>query len=85
MKLCNQSNFCGIFMNNSLIFFPLALYSGKVLQHQISYSQYSALGNEQLVNLAAVIMDVATQERVLASEEFNFASPVIHIQVRGSG
>ncbi|XP_017335577.1 transglutaminase 5, like [Ictalurus punctatus] len=59
----------------------LAPHRSKVLQHQISYSQYSALGNEQLVNLAAVIMDVATQERVLASEEFNFASPVIHIQV----
>ncbi|KAF4079144.1 hypothetical protein AMELA_G00189670 [Ameiurus melas] len=59
----------------------LAPHGSKVVQHQISYSQYSALGNEQLVNLAVVIMDAATKERVLASEEFNFASPVIHIQV----
>lgn len=64
-----------------LISFSLAVYSVKVIQHQIPYSQYSALGNEQLVNLAAVIMDTATHERVLASEEFNLTSPIINIQV----
>ncbi|MCJ8729533.1 hypothetical protein PDJAM_G00107410 [Pangasius djambal] len=59
----------------------LAPNGSKVLQHQISYSQYSALGNEQLVNLAVVIMDMTTQERVLASEEFNITGPIVHIQV----
>lgn len=56
-----------------------------MIQHQISCSQYSALGNEQLINLAAVIMDAATNERALASEEFNFTSPIINIKVLNSG
>ncbi|KAF7711609.1 transglutaminase 5, like [Silurus meridionalis] len=59
----------------------LAPHKSEVLQHQIPYSQYSALGNEQLINLAAVVIDLATQERVLASEEFNITSPIINIQV----
>lgn len=67
------------------IFFSLALDSGKLLQHHISYSQYEALGNEQLVNLAVVIMDTTTHERALASEEFNITNPTIHIQVRDPG
>lgn len=53
----------------------------KILQHQISYSQYTALGNEQLINLAVVIMDLDNHEGVMASEEFNITSPYIQIQV----
>lgn len=68
-----------------MYFFSLALDSGKLLEHQISYSQYEALGNEQLVNLAAVVMDTTTHERALASEEFNITNPTIHIQVRDPG
>ncbi|XP_053353961.1 transglutaminase 5, like [Clarias gariepinus] len=63
----------------------LAPRGRKVLQHHITYSQYSALGNDQLVNLAAVIMDMATQERILASEEFNITSPAINIEVEERG
>ncbi|KAI4883069.1 hypothetical protein NFI96_029359 [Prochilodus magdalenae] len=59
----------------------LAARESKVLEHQISYSRYAMLGDGQLVNLAAVVMDVASQERVLASEEFNFSSPIINIRV----
>ncbi|GAA6096150.1 transglutaminase 5, like [Tachysurus ichikawai] len=62
----------------------LSPYGSTVLQHQISYSQYSALGNEQLVNLAVVIMDMATKKGVLTSEEFNITSPFIHMQVAES-
>ncbi|XP_072539448.1 transglutaminase 5, like [Salminus brasiliensis] len=59
----------------------LAANESKVLQHQISYSRYAGLGDGQLINLAAVVMDVATQESVLASEEFNLTSPVINIRI----
>uniref|UniRef100_A0A8B9LNC9 protein-glutamine gamma-glutamyltransferase n=1 Tax=Astyanax mexicanus TaxID=7994 RepID=A0A8B9LNC9_ASTMX len=59
----------------------LAPNESKVLQHQISYSRYAGLGDGQLVNLAAVVMDVATQESILASEEFNLSSPVINIRI----
>lgn len=62
-------------------FSSLLLYSGQLIRHQIPYSQNSALGNEQLVNLAVVIFDETTQERVLASEEFNITNPTISIQV----
>ncbi len=36
---------------------------------------------DSLVNLAVVIEDVKSQERVLASEEFNIHSPSLNIQV----
>ncbi|KAK2857955.1 hypothetical protein Q7C36_005874 [Tachysurus vachellii] len=62
----------------------LSPYGSTVLQHQIPYSQYSALGNEQLVNLAVVIMDMATKKGVLTSEEFSITRPFIHMQVAES-
>lgn len=75
----HQNVICG------LTYFPIALYSETVLQHQISYSQYSALENEQLVNLAVVITDMATQKLLIASKEFNINFPFIRIQVQGPG
>ncbi|XP_058258210.1 transglutaminase 5, like [Hemibagrus wyckioides] len=62
-------------------FIELSPYGKTVLQHQISYSQYSALKNEQLVNLAVVITDMATEKRLIASKEFNINFPFILIQV----
>ncbi|KAL7891538.1 hypothetical protein AOLI_G00010140 [Acnodon oligacanthus] len=63
----------------------LAPLESKVLEHQISYSRYAMLGDGQLVNLAVVVMDVASQERVLASEEFNLTSPTINIRIEDEG
>uniref|UniRef100_A0A4W4HQP1 protein-glutamine gamma-glutamyltransferase n=1 Tax=Electrophorus electricus TaxID=8005 RepID=A0A4W4HQP1_ELEEL len=59
----------------------LAPHESKILKHQISSSQYAALRDNHLVNLAVVLMDVASQERVLASEEFNITSPIIKIRI----
>ncbi|XP_076870446.1 LOW QUALITY PROTEIN: transglutaminase 5, like [Brachyhypopomus gauderio] len=59
----------------------LAPHESKVLKHQIPSSQCAALGDSHLVNLAVVLVDTTSQERVLASEEFNISSPVINIQV----
>lgn len=36
---------------------------------------------DDLINLAVVLEDMTSQERVLASEEFNIASPELTIQV----
>ncbi len=36
---------------------------------------------DSLVNLAVVIEDVKSQERVLVSEEFNIRNPFLEIQV----
>ncbi|KAK3556840.1 hypothetical protein QTP70_022278 [Hemibagrus guttatus] len=62
-------------------FIDLSPYGKAVLQHKISYSQYPALRNDQLVNLAVVIIDMATQKGLMASEEFNIIYPFIRIQV----
>ncbi|XP_066520134.1 transglutaminase 5, like [Hoplias malabaricus] len=59
----------------------LAPLESKVLAHQISYNQYAQLGDGQLVNLATVVKDVASQQRVLASEEFNLTRPLIKIRI----
>ncbi|XP_066558983.1 transglutaminase 5, like [Amia ocellicauda] len=57
-------------------------YEVKDIQHQILYSQYAkALVGDNLVNLAVVVEDEATQDRGLATEEFNIVSPRITIQV----
>ncbi|XP_030634058.1 transglutaminase 5, like [Chanos chanos] len=63
----------------------LAPFSETVLEHQIPYSQYMTLANENLVNLAVVVEDVATHERDLDYEEFNIASPQIQIEVDNEG
>lgn len=58
-----------------------SLFPVKVLRQQILPAQYENVVGDNLINLAVVLEDMATQERVLASEEFNIASPQLTIQV----
>ncbi|KAI3357171.1 hypothetical protein L3Q82_015628 [Scortum barcoo] len=52
--------------------------------HTIPPSVYeSALVGDDIVNLAVVIKDVRTKERVLATEEFSLSSPQITIEIEG--
>uniref|UniRef100_A0A8C7TLJ8 Transglutaminase-like domain-containing protein n=1 Tax=Oncorhynchus mykiss TaxID=8022 RepID=A0A8C7TLJ8_ONCMY len=52
--------------------------------HFIPYSEYeNMLVGEGLLNVAVVIKDELTKERVLASEEFNIIAPQISIEVVG--
>ncbi|XP_040889926.1 transglutaminase 5, like isoform X2 [Toxotes jaculatrix] len=53
----------------------------KVLHQQILPAQYEHVVGDNLINLAVVLEDMASHERVLASEEFNIASPQLTIQV----
>lgn len=62
----------------------LALPPAKVIHHLIDHAQYESLMGDDLVNLAVVMEDEYTQERVLASEEFNITSPQLSIQVQAS-
>ncbi|XP_051931082.1 transglutaminase 5, like isoform X2 [Hippocampus zosterae] len=55
----------------------------KVLKQQIYPGQYEDVVGDDLVNLAAVLEDMATHERVLAFEEFNVAIPELVIQIEG--
>ncbi|KAF4111816.1 hypothetical protein G5714_006611 [Onychostoma macrolepis] len=54
------------------------------IQHEISFNDYmlTEAAEDSLVNLAVVIEDVKSQERVLACEEFNIRSPSLNIQVQ---
>lgn len=52
------------------------------LCHTIPYLAYeSVLTGDDIVNVAVVIKDVRTKERVLAAQEFNLRSPRISIKV----
>lgn len=59
----------------------LSLSAVKVLPQQILPAQYEDVVGDNLINLAVVLEDMATDERVLASEEFNIAAPQLSIQV----
>ncbi|XP_035634458.1 transglutaminase 5, like isoform X1 [Oncorhynchus keta] len=59
----------------------IAPYEAMVIHHLIDHAQYESLMGDDLVNLAVVIEDESTQERVLASEEFNITSPQLSIQI----
>ncbi|XP_071767269.2 protein-glutamine gamma-glutamyltransferase 2-like [Centroberyx gerrardi] len=64
----------------------LHIQPGEVLtlHHAIPPSEYeSVLAGEDIVNVAVVIKDVRTKERVLATEEFNIISPQITIELQG--
>uniref|UniRef100_A0A8C1AR36 protein-glutamine gamma-glutamyltransferase n=1 Tax=Cyprinus carpio carpio TaxID=630221 RepID=A0A8C1AR36_CYPCA len=54
------------------------------IKHEISFKHYMLKETEEdsLVNLAVVIEDVKSQERVLASEEFIIRSPSLDIQIQ---
>ncbi|XP_040009880.1 protein-glutamine gamma-glutamyltransferase 2-like [Xiphias gladius] len=54
------------------------------LQHTIPPSEYeSILAGDDIVNLAVVIKDVKTKERVLDTQEFNIRTPQITIEIEG--
>lgn len=72
LKDCWGLNFC--------LFLPLVC-PAKVLHQQILPTQYEDVVGDDLINLAVVLEDMASQERALASEEFNIASPQLTIQV----
>lgn len=57
------------------------LPAAKVIKQQIFPVQYEDVVGDDLINLAVVLEDMATQERVLASEEFNITSSQLTIQV----
>uniref|UniRef100_A0A4W5MCN9 Uncharacterized protein n=1 Tax=Hucho hucho TaxID=62062 RepID=A0A4W5MCN9_9TELE len=52
----------------------IAPHEAKAIHHQIGHAQCESLKREDLVNLAVVMEDESTQERVLASEEFNITN-----------
>lgn len=60
---------------------PPPLSAAKVIKQQIFPAQYEDVVGDDLINLAVVLEDMATQERVLASEEFNITSSQLTIQV----
>uniref|UniRef100_A0A8C4FB90 protein-glutamine gamma-glutamyltransferase n=1 Tax=Dicentrarchus labrax TaxID=13489 RepID=A0A8C4FB90_DICLA len=59
----------------------LAPKEAKVIQQQILPAQYEDVVGDDLINLAVVLEDTASQDRVLASEEFNITSPQLIIQI----
>uniref|UniRef100_A0A3Q3VWI2 protein-glutamine gamma-glutamyltransferase n=1 Tax=Mola mola TaxID=94237 RepID=A0A3Q3VWI2_MOLML len=59
----------------------MAPMEAKVFHQQILPAHYEDVVGDDLVNLAVVLEDVASKERVLASEEFNIASPQLTIEI----
>nr|XP_019952098.1 PREDICTED: protein-glutamine gamma-glutamyltransferase 5-like [Paralichthys olivaceus] len=59
----------------------LAPMEVKTLTQQILPAQYEDVVGDNLINLAVVLEDKDSHERVLASEEFNIASPQLNIQI----
>ncbi|XP_075882707.1 protein-glutamine gamma-glutamyltransferase 5-like isoform X2 [Nelusetta ayraudi] len=54
------------------------------LRHRIPPSAYqSFLADDDIVNVAAVIKDLATKHRVLATQEFSLSSPQISMEIEG--
>ncbi|KAG8007627.1 Protein-glutamine gamma-glutamyltransferase 5, partial [Nibea albiflora] len=59
----------------------LAPNEAKVIHHQVLPEQYEDVVGDNLINLAVVLEDMASHERVLASEEFNIATPQLTIEI----
>lgn len=76
-----MDRFAGYFYKPSYYFFGFSLFLVKVIQEYILPAQYEHVVGDDLINLAVVLEDMATSERVLASEEFNIASSGLTIQV----
>lgn len=55
--------------------------AARVIKQHILPAEYEDVVGDNLINLAVVLEDMATQECVLASEEFNITSSQITIQV----
>ncbi|XP_041858874.1 protein-glutamine gamma-glutamyltransferase 5-like isoform X2 [Melanotaenia boesemani] len=54
------------------------------LHHIITYSEYEfILAGDGMVNVAVVIKDTRTGERVLAAQEFSISTPLITIEIKG--
>ncbi|RXN04722.1 glutamine gamma-glutamyltransferase [Labeo rohita] len=53
-------------------------------KHEITFKEYmlKEAADVFLVNLAVVIEDVKSQEKVLASEEFNICNPTLNVQIQ---
>ncbi|XP_069003902.1 transglutaminase 5, like [Embiotoca jacksoni] len=62
-------------------FTKLAPMQVMVLHQQIVPAEYEDVVGDDLINLAVVLEDVESHERVLASEEINIASPQLTIQI----
>lgn len=64
--------------------FCLCVFSAVLtLHHSIPPAEYEAfLAGDDIVNVAVVIKDEKTKERVLAAQEFNISSPQISVEVR---
>lgn len=54
------------------------------MTYQILPAEYEDVVGDDLINLAAVVEDMSSHERTLASEEFNIATPKLTIQVQCS-
>lgn len=61
--------------------FSLHPPAAKVVKQHILPTQYEDVVGDNVINLAVVLEDTATQERFLSSEEFNIASPQLKIEV----
>lgn len=59
----------------------LAPMEVKVIHQQILPAEYENVVGDDVINLAVVLEDLASHERVLASEEFNIASPQLAIEI----
>ncbi|XP_037346809.2 transglutaminase 5, like [Pungitius pungitius] len=59
----------------------LAPMEVKLIPQQIPPALSQRVGGDDLINLAVVLVDSSSHERVLASEEFNVAGPLLSIQV----
>lgn len=62
-------------------FFSLRMSAAKVVKQHILPTQYEDVVGDNVINLAVVLEDTASQERFLSSEEFNIASPQLNIEV----
>ncbi|KAM8867178.1 transglutaminase 5, like isoform 1-T1 [Synchiropus picturatus] len=53
----------------------------KTIKKQIFPAEYEDVVGDDLINLAVVVEDTSSEDRLLASEEFNIASPELIIQI----
>lgn len=60
---------------------PPFFSAARVIKQLILPAQYEDVVGDDLINLAVVLEDTASQECVLASEEFNIPSSQLTIQV----
>uniref|UniRef100_A0A3B5BKZ5 protein-glutamine gamma-glutamyltransferase n=1 Tax=Stegastes partitus TaxID=144197 RepID=A0A3B5BKZ5_9TELE len=59
----------------------IQLFHNSTLHQEISPAQYEDVVGDDMINLAVVMEDMKSDERFLASEEFNIASPELIIEI----